>query len=190
MYCCLFQFLLYGGFLLKKNISFANWIGLKSITISNKATFLCLCACTIVLFAPTSIILDWLLLDNVQLASSRFYGAGAVAIIPIIIFAFIKTGLSEEIFFRGFLCKRLSARLGFSAGNSLQALIFGFLHGATLFSSSGIVISITIVLFTGGIGWIMGYINEKLSNGSIVPSWCLHGVANVLSGLIDACSFI
>lgn len=30
----------------------------------------------------------------------------------------------------------------------------------------------------------MGWINEKQSDGSIVPSWLLHGLANLIASII------
>ena len=132
-----------------------------------------------------SFLLDLILPETVRLSSILFSGKGLSAFPSILIFSFIKTGLSEEIFFRGFLGKRISNNLGFTMGNSIQALVFGCLHGVTLFNIVGVPISIVVILFTGLIGWLMGYINEKQSGGSIIPSWCLHGIANTLSGLFD-----
>ena len=50
--------------------------------------------------------------------------------------------------------------------------------------------SMLIILFTGIIGWIMGYINEKKANGSILPSWFIHAVANIFSGICYAFQLI
>ena len=46
----------------------------------------------------------------------------------ILIWAVVQTSLSEEILFRGFLCKRLCNKWGETVGNALQALIFGMIH--------------------------------------------------------------
>jgi len=40
-----------------------------------------------------------------------------------------------------------------------------------------------IVLLTGTIGYLMGYINEKLGNDSIIPSWITHSLANIMTPL-------
>lgn len=44
--------------------------------------------------------------------------------------------------------------------------------------------AIIITLFTALIGWVMGYLNEKLAAGSIIPSWILHGFSNLFSSLL------
>lgn len=45
------------------------------------------------------------------------------------LYAFLRTALSEEILFRGFVLKAIKNKAGFYAGNTVQALIFGLLHG-------------------------------------------------------------
>ena len=62
--------------------------------------------------------------------SGRFAGQafGGIVVATVLVEAWFKTGLSEEIFFRGFLARRLIARFGFRAGNAGQALIFGAIH--------------------------------------------------------------
>ena len=122
-------------------------------------------------------------LSDVQLANARFSGQGVKAIIPAIIFAFFATALPEEILFRGFLGKRLSRAFGFLVGNTIQAILFGLLHGIMLFSILGVAIPLLIIAFTGTLGWIMGYINEE-ADGSILPSWCIHGISNVYASII------
>jgi len=32
----------------------------------------------------------------------------------------------------------------------------------------------------------MGYINEKKADGSILPSWSIHAIANIFSGVCSA----
>ena len=41
----------------------------------------------------------------------------------------------------------------------------------------------SILFFTSVIAWLMGYINEKISNGSIIPSWIIHTISNLFSGM-------
>ena len=64
-----------------------------------------------------------------ELAEAR----GVAAMLFVAVFqAAVTTALSEEILFRGFLAKRLVSRLGFGAGNTLQALVFGAVHSVLL----------------------------------------------------------
>lgn len=55
------------------------------------------------------------------------------------------------------------------------------MHGAMFLSSSGILGAIFIILLTGIAGWLMEWINEKMSDGSIVSSWLPHGFVNDLA---------
>ncbi|EMB73114.1 hypothetical protein SMU36_03249 [Streptococcus mutans 4VF1] len=43
-----------------------------------------------------------------------------------------------------------------------------------------------ITAFIFGIAYGMGYINEKKTQGSIVPSWLIHAAANIFSGICTA----
>ncbi len=121
-----------------------------------------------------------------ETATSDFSGLGAAAIPAILIYAILNTALSEEILFRGFLLKRISNKIGFTVGNIIQATLFGLLHGVMFYSAVGIVKALIVIVFTGGIGWCMGYTNEKTAGGSILPSWCIHALANVFSGICSA----
>ena len=60
------------------------------------------------------------------------------------------------------------------------------MHGVMFFSAAGPVKAVLITLFTGSIGWLMGYINEKKADGSILPSWSIHAIANIFSGVCSA----
>lgn len=114
-----------------------------------------------------------------------FSGMGIVGLPSALIYAFIKTALSEEILFRGFLLKRLSNKFGFRIGNIVQSILFGLLHGAIFFSLINFEKVVLIISFTGLIAWCMGYVNEKKADGSIMPSWIIHGIANTFSAIIS-----
>ena len=64
------------------------------------------------------------------------------------------------------------------------------MHGIMFFGAAGLVKAILITLFTGSIGWLMGFINEKKAGGSLMPSWSIHAVANVFSGICSAFLFL
>jgi membrane protease YdiL (CAAX protease family) len=170
-------------FSVRKTESFFTWIGLKKPHITEKKKFIIALLIAIIISVSMSLVLDPILPDDIQLANERFGGMGFSALMPAIIFAFLSTALAEEILFRGFLGKRLSNKLGFATGNTIQAVIFGLLHGATMFGSFEVFIPLTVIAFTGTLGWLMGYINEK-SNGSIIPSWLLHGFSNLYAAVI------
>ncbi|MDR2196391.1 MAG: CPBP family intramembrane metalloprotease [Coriobacteriales bacterium] len=127
--------------------------------------------------------MDSILPDDVQLANERFAGQGVKALLPAGIFAFFATALPEEVFFRGFLGRRLSRRFGFPVGNALQATLFGLLHGIMLFGRFGLAAPLLVIAFTGTLGWLMGYMNDK-ANGSILPSLLLHGTSNLYAAAL------
>jgi membrane protease YdiL (CAAX protease family) len=95
-----------------------------------------------------------------------------------VVFSFFATALPEEILFRGFLGQHLSRRLGFAAGNTIQSILFGLLHGVAFFAVLDVLLAAAVIAFTGTLGWIMGYVNRRAGD-SIWPSVILHGLSNV-----------
>ena len=111
-------------------------------------------------------------------------GLSPESLVILFIAAVFKTSFTEELFFRGFLAKRLIAWLGFGVGNFIQALIFGIIHVLIfLYMNAGIGFLIFMFLLSGLAGWLTAYINEKMANGSIIPGWIAHGLGNVLAYL-------
>ena len=131
-----------------------------------------------------------LYIDVSNNATVQFAGKGFSVLIPALIFSFIKTGLAEEIFFRGFLTKRLISKFEFKIGNIVQGLIFGLLHGILFFGIAGALGAIVIITLTGISGWLSGWINEKQSGGSIISSWLLHGIGNIIASIAAVFNFI
>lgn len=127
---------------------------------------------------------------DIETATSDFTGLGVAAIPAIVIYAAFNTAFPEELLFRGFILKRLTNKFGFNIANFTQALLFGLLHGLMFYVLVGAVKTILIITLTGAIAWFMGCINEKNSNGSIIPSWIIHTVSNLFSGICAAFSII
>lgn len=167
----------------KKCSGFFRWIGLKRPPVFDR-TLLRFVAFTIAAFivVPVGILYS---LKGVETATSEFSGMGIAGLPSALIFAFIKTALSEEIFFRGFLLKRLSSKFGFTIGNMVQSTLFGLLHGVMFFPLISFEKVLLIIAFTGLIAWCMGYANEKKADGSIIPSWIIHGISNTFSAIIS-----
>jgi membrane protease YdiL (CAAX protease family) len=113
----------------------------------------------------------------------RQLNTDAAKIILILIIAFIKTALAEELFFRGFVAKRLIAWLGYKTGNLIQAILFGVLHVLLFLSIPGVNSSFLAFSFLlpGTAGYLAGYLNEKAGKGSIYPGWIIHGLGNLIS---------
>lgn len=112
----------------------------------------------------------------------REMGMGPAAFAVILIAAGFKTALSEEIFFRGFLAKRLIAMTNFRVGNLLQAAIFGIIHTALFMTLTGNPLILFAVFFFPAAGaYFQAYLNEKVANGSIIPGWITHATSNIVS---------
>ena len=171
----------------RKKENFFKWIGLKKIENGKENKTLLWVLFITLLFSGLAVFMLYSL-KGIETATSEFAGLKEAAIPAILVYAIFNTALSEEILFRGFLLKACSKKLGFAERNIFQGLIFGVIHGMMFFSLVGTVKAIIIVCFTGLIGMFMGFVDEKKAGGSIIPSWCIHAIANILSGLCAAYS--
>jgi len=115
----------------------------------------------------------------------RGAGGGINAIVLLLLIAWLQTGLAEEILFRGFVAQRLIDRLGFVAGNTLQALLFGVLHVVLYMglAKSELPLYQMAVLFLvpGLIAFALGWLKVRAADGSILPGWWAHGLSNTLA---------
>ena len=171
----------------RKTSSFLDWVGLRKIQLSQSRLLVKM----IVVFLICSLVLltvTFISLRDSDLTSMQYAALGWTGTIPILLYAYVQTGLAEELFFRGFLLKRLVNKFGFGIGNNLQAGVFGVLHVILILSlaTPGVFAIIAIWLATTGIAWSMGVVNERCAGGSIVPSWLLHGTSNVATVIIAA----
>ncbi|HVI98898.1 MAG TPA: CPBP family glutamic-type intramembrane protease [Sphingomonas sp.] len=122
--------------------------------------------------------------DNSVVGEIATSGLTPAIALALAIKALLQTSLSEELLFRGLIGKRLIARFGFAAGNGAQAVLFGLMHLLLLFipqASPPLVLA--MVAITGIMGWVNGWLNERLGNGSIVPGWIAHGLTNLIAYL-------
>lgn len=118
-------------------------------------------------------------------------GVGGSVIAALVATAVIKTALTEELLFRGLIGKQLIGRLGFRAGNAIQAALFGAAHFLLLLAPNVTIIFVLgMVAFTGLLGWINGWLNERFGGGSILPGWAAHAAANLCSYLSVAFGMI
>jgi len=169
----------------RKKMNFFEWIGLKKIRNARDNKTLIWTIGAIVSFLALAVFM-LISVRGVETATSEFTGLGLSAVPAILVYAILKTAFPEEIIFRGFILKRVSKKYGFAAGNLVQSILFGLMHGIMFFGAAGPVKAVLITLFTGSIGWLMGYINEKKAEGSIIPSWSIHAIANIFSGICSA----
>ena len=132
-------------------------------------------------------------LDYIENSSSvsvnAFAGIGVAAIFPALIENFIANGVAEEILYRGFLCKRFCNKFGDVQGILLQAILFGLMHNA-IYLLAGLSVGIwyhtLTFVFTSTGALLLGWLNEKLFNGSIIPSIILHGAGNFITTMLIA----
>ena len=114
--------------------------------------------------------------------SIRQLGFGVEGVLTILVMAIIKTALTEEIFFRGFVAKRLIAISNFKLGNIIQAILFGAIHFVFFLMITSDPFFLTIILIVPTVGaYFKTIINEKVANGSIIPGWIAHASANLVS---------
>ncbi len=95
----------------------------------------------------------------------------------------IQTSLSEEIFFRGFLGKRLSHVFGWKIGTSIQAAVFGVIHALAVWRY-GVGFSAVLFFMAAGVGFSLGWLCIKKESESILYGWMVHALANTISPLI------
>ncbi|WP_342480138.1 CPBP family intramembrane glutamic endopeptidase [Paenibacillus sp. FSL L8-0340] len=174
----------YWFFTSRKTSSFVKWIGWKKPQVVSRKQFILCFILTVTIFTSLGMLTTIYMLDKDTLASSQFYGTGLKGLIPALIFSWVQTSLSEEILFRGFIGKRLNSKFGFAIGNSAQALLFGAVHAVMLYSSAGLFHSVVVMILAGSVGWSIGLLDEKLSAGSIIPGWVLHGLTNLISSIV------
>lgn len=172
------------AFTARRSVGFASWIGLRRPTWDERRAHRVVAILAWVAIGVASTALLQSLSGEVPAA--RFAGRGLGGIVPVLLFAIIQTSLAEEIFFRGFLGKRVIARWGFAPGNAAQAIVFGILHVALFASFADPVRLLLVGILTGSSGWIAGWLNEEGAGGSILPGWVLHASANLLVGTAAA----
>ncbi|MCR5249635.1 MAG: CPBP family intramembrane metalloprotease [Lachnospiraceae bacterium] len=167
----------------RKEQRFAAWIGVKKPAGGMKT------ALAILIISAAFLLLggySLYIVKDIETAASDFSGLGVAALPAILVYAIFNTSFPEEFFFRGFMLKRLSKKFGFAIANTAQALLFGALHAVMFFNLVGTARSILILALTGAIAWFTGYVNEKKADGSIIPGWIIHAIANIFSGACAA----
>jgi membrane protease YdiL (CAAX protease family) len=171
----------------RKRAGFRAWLGLTAPTGRSMALALGVFAAwsavtAVIYFMPAFVALA--ASEGTVAGRIRAEGFSLEVIALIVILAVFKTGLTEEIFFRGLIGKRLINLAGFWTGNTLQAALFGAVHllifvvpGGPAFTP---LLGALIFVLPGVASWLMGFANEKLGNGSIAPGWLIHGLGNAI----------
>lgn len=172
----------------RKKAGFFHWVGLIRPTPESMGT-------AFLIFIGWSLVSSAVFLwpefrnaakaDNTVAGMLKEQGFSLEIIGVILVVAGIKTALTEEIFFRGLIAKRMINGLGFGIGNTLHAGIFGGIH-LLIFAVPGgppfsLPLAAAFLLLPGVAGWLMAYANEKAGNGSLAPGWLIHALGNAVS---------
>ena len=104
------------------------------------------------------------------------------AILMALLYGVVKTGLAEEVLFRGLIAGSLSRRLSLVWANVCQALIFLAPHVAIVVLAMPETWGILPVNFAGSlfVGW------ARIKSGSMVGPWLVHATVNVATCLMVA----
>jgi len=174
----------------RKKEVFFEWVGIRKVETENRNKLLFFTGLCLIFFLIIGIPILYLTKD-IETTTSKFKSLKFTGLPSVLIYAFIRTALSEELFFRGFITKRLINKFSFNIGNFIQGVLFGLVHIVLMPSANiSVIVLIMVGVFTGFIGWYMGYINERMANGSIIPGWIIHGLANTFSSVIQLFSLI
>lgn len=173
----------------RKKVGFFDWIGLKKVQTKNISQLLQIILGMALVFLLFSVVLfSWF--DPSKTATADFAGKRFGALPAILAYAILGTALPEEIFFRGFLLKRLQGKLGFLGANLAQSLLFGLIHALMFIQLIGFLKAVMIFAFISLIAFVFGAINEKKAGGSILPSVFIQAFANTAAGLCLAISLL
>lgn len=173
----------------RKKVCFFDWIGLKKVESQKKRQLVLTILGISLLFLIFSIVVFSQFASS-KTATADFSGKGIGALPAILAFAILGTALPEEIFFRGFLLKMVQGKLGFLGANLVQSLLFGLIHALMFIQLTGYLRAFAILVFICLIAYVLGAINEKKADGSILPSVFIHALANTVVGLLFAFSLI
>ncbi len=170
----------------RRKSSFLDWIGFKPLKDTGNHKMWLWIFLGLLSFTIFSYLVLYTIVKDLKTATSSFSGLGFQALPAVLIYSLFQTSLPEELLFRGFLLKRFSVRLSFGVANTIQTALFGLLHGLMFITEVSWLQTLLIILCTGVIAAYLGFVNEKKSGGSILASWIMHALANVVTGMLSA----
>jgi membrane protease YdiL (CAAX protease family) len=185
---CIFNILLFSiiplvWYLIRKKTlkGFAYSLGIyKPKKMNLLAVILTITTVYLITLAASIMIIVW---GSSGRSSVDIHNFTAITIFFYLLLYGMKTGIAEEIFFRGFIAKKLIKILGFSKGNVVQAVVFALPHFVIRGSASTADIIVRIInAFL--LGYTFGYIMDRKCNGSIIPVMISHILINMISSLI------
>ncbi|NLT30481.1 MAG: CPBP family intramembrane metalloprotease [Propionibacterium sp.] len=167
----------------RKRKGFFGWLGWTRVRTDEPARLLLATAVVLVVYIALSVLLIPAL--SGRTGDVAFSGLGWAALAPMLLKTIYQTAFLEECFFRGFLLKRVGARFGITTGNIVQGLVFGLMHGVPyVLQGHTLLLGVVLTVFTGSLGYCMGWLNERLAGGSLWPSYLVHVVANLFGTVL------
>ena len=107
--------------------------------------------------------------EHMEMLGGLFTGQeGVVGVSLLILFAAVMPGLTEELFFRGYVRVGLERRFGFAVAIFVPALIFAFIHGDPMHATAVLPLG----LWFGCLAWW---------SRSVIPSIIAHFVNNLFA---------
>ncbi len=179
----------------RKRTSFFRWIGFYRPRLKSKWWVFLIFAILYYFFYNFDFtkLVDMKTLEYIEnssaVSANAFAGIGLIAVLPALIENFIANGVAEEILYRGFLCKRFCNKFGVVNGILLQAVLFGLMHNILYIMVGldvGLWYHLLTFVFTATGALLLGWLNEKIFNGSIIPSILLHGTGNFIASMLIA----
>lgn len=181
--------------LIKKNqSSFFDFLGLRKPTGQMDKTFFYIFFAT-ALFSVVNVILQFyfsptfksfLLSDTSPYGKILKDGFGLIQILSGLLYCFVQSAGAEEILFRGLFARSLFRNFGFTKGNIIQAFLFWLMHLLIFKLVTGEWISwiqLYAFIVSFSLGLILGFVNYRKGNRSLVPSWIIHGITNFVTFL-------
>lgn len=179
----------------RKKVNFFVWLGFTKPQLKSKWWVLAVFAVAylfVYFFDMTQFVSEEsmnVVENSDSISANAFAGLGVAAILPAFIQNFLGNGVCEELLYRGFINKRLCSKLGTVPGIIIQAVLFGLMHNG-LYVLAGIPVGmdyhVAMFVYSGGAALLLGFLDEKIYNGSIIPSIILHGLGNFVGTLAAA----
>lgn len=114
-------------------------------------------------------------------APFRGLGFGGVSVVMALAYGVVKTGLTEELIFRGLLLGSLARRMAAWKANLVQTVIFLMPHVLVIAVAPEFAWALPAIFFLGlFLGWL------RLRSGSILASWLVHAAVNITTTLVIA----
>ena len=163
----------------RRSEPFFRWLGWKRPRVTHPGRLTLVIVGTLLVAGAVGVLFISAAAD---VSPSPLTGLGFAGLGAALVYAVAQTAFAEEPLFRGFVLKRVAVRFGFWTGNVVQAVLFGLVHMVPfLLLGMNPLLSLGTGVYSAALGLVMGWINERMAGGSIVPSWILHAVANLIS---------